>query len=97
MKYEILLTDRAKDDIEALDRHHQALIETHLSRLAESPSFGRPVVSPPYPPSWGMMYEFDGLAESGIRHHFVVFYRFGQDERTIVVLAVGHSALDASV
>ena len=39
-----------------------------------------------------MTYEFARDAE-GEWHHFVVFFRYGQDEQTIVVTAIGHRRL----
>jgi hypothetical protein len=93
MAYEIRLTSEAQKVWDGLPPGLQHLVENHLLRLGDSPSSAsRPAVSPPYPPS-GMIYEFDSPVERGILHHFTVFFRYGQDEKSLSIYAIGHGEL----
>ncbi len=93
MEYEIRLTARAKQDLSLLPDWAQMLMESHLVELAQSPStLSRPVVSPPYAPG-GMIFEFDHGPIGTTLYHFVVFFRYGQDETELVVHGIGHSDL----
>lgn len=93
MEYEICLTKKAEDQLLSLPVWLQGVLESRLEGLAKSPSaFARPVASPPYPPG-GMIFEFDHGPIDGKTHHIAVFFRFGQDETTLHIEAIGHIEL----
>jgi hypothetical protein len=94
MAYEIRLTDDAAGTLDTLPIWLLEPVREHLSRLARSPlTLGRTVVSPPYPPIGGMMSEFDWGPADDTLHHFVFFFRYGQDETSLIVSSVGRTAL----
>ncbi len=71
----------------------QIVVESYLLKLAEQPSaLSRAVVSPPYPPG-GMISEFDHGPIDGANHHVTIFFRYSQDETTLIVRAIGHTEL----
>jgi hypothetical protein len=91
MEYEPHLTDKAQLDFDRLDERFRAIVAGYIYKLAESPShLSRRVVSPPYPPTFAMMREFDHGPVDGIIHHFTLFFRYGQDEQTIIIEGIGH-------
>ena len=84
MRYEIRLTEQAEGDLAALPPHIQQFLELRLVELSESPSrVSRRSVSPPYPPDV-MLFEFDYLI-AGEHWYFTVFFRYSQDETTLIV------------
>lgn len=93
MAFEIELLDKAAGHLIALPDFLQERVQSHLVDLANSPSqMSRPTVSPPYPPG-GMMSEFDVGPFGNVLHHVAVFFYYGQDEETLVVFAIGYTAL----
>ncbi len=94
MTYEVVLTDRALKMLEALDQDLRWFVESRLLDLAELPvALSRPAVSPPHPPG-GIIYEFDDDSDPITVHHFGIFFRYSSDETHLVVIAIGHTALD---
>ena len=86
MSYEPVITPRAAEDLAALPLPVQNFLEQQINRLAEAPSqLSRPAVFP-YPP--GQMSEFEHELE-GVHYHLTVHFRFGQDERTLIIYAIG--------
>lgn len=95
MAYEIRLTETAEAVLMSLDPHFCSALLAHLDRLAQSPSaLSRPKPMFPFASPYGMLTEFDGLSESGIYEHFVVFFAYSQDETTIIIGDIGHWPLD---
>jgi hypothetical protein len=92
MSYEVILRPRAEADLVALPPDLQPFVAHHLDLLGRSPaSLSRSAVSPPYP-AGSQMYEFDQDFDGATFHHFVSFFRYGQDEATLYVLGIGHVA-----
>ncbi len=91
MSYEVILLPRAEVDFANLETHLQAFVETRFSELGQSPTqLSRRAVSPPYPPGF-QIYEFDFDVPGEDRHHFAVLFRYGQDEASLHVAAIGHT------
>jgi hypothetical protein len=69
-------------------------VADRLQFLAESPASLSRGASFPHPAD-SQVYEFDVDDPfcSGRWHHFAVFFRYGQDEQTISVIAIGHTPL----
>lgn len=87
MKYEIILAPRASSRIEQLPWLLQAAVFEHLDILAESPTaVSRPAVFP-RPPEY-QEYTFRAVAE-GVLHEFTVLFKYGADEQTLHVYALG--------
>jgi hypothetical protein len=94
MAYKIILSDDAVGTLDTLPIRLLEPVQAHLARLAESPlTLNRTVVSPPYPPVRGMMSEFNWGPADNTLHHFVFFFRYSQDETSLIVSSVGHTAL----
>ncbi len=88
MSYIVQLTDQAQADLAALPSHLQRFLETRFIELSESPSRkSRRSVSPPYPPNV-MLCEVDYRVGSE-RWHFAVFFRYSQDETSLIVRSIG--------
>jgi hypothetical protein len=88
MSYVVQLTDQAQADLAALPSHLQQFLEARLVELSGSPSRkSRRSVSPPYPPDV-MLYEVD-YHVAGERWHFTVFFRYSQDETSLIVRGIG--------
>jgi hypothetical protein len=63
-------------------------LDDAFRRLAESPTqCSRPAVFP-YPPRGQVFHHH--CDHQGIRHWFVVFFHYGQDETTLDVFAITH-------
>lgn len=95
MGYDVVLTPRAEATYHGLAYFLQEAVDLHLTRLADSPALlARPTVSPPYPPG-ELIYEFgvDDPIDETLHHHLAIFFRYGQDESTLFVHAIGHTAL----
>jgi hypothetical protein len=94
MAYEVVLSERARDSLNALEETLRSFVDAHLLKLGQSPSaISQPTVSPPYPPGF-MVSEFDYDLDEATPHHFAVFFRYAADEVRIIVSAIGHTALD---
>ncbi len=95
MSFEIALTRKAEADLARLPAVLQEHVSNKLLELRTLPSGKRrAVVSPPFPPG-GMIYEFAYLV-AGHRYQAMVFYRFAQDESTLVVTDIGYTDLEVS-
>jgi hypothetical protein len=91
MDYEIRLTDEAECHFIRMPEWVQRLTDGYLRELAHSPSSeSRTVVSPPYPVSGGMVAETDLGPIDGTIYHITVFFRYSQDETTLIVTGIGH-------
>lgn len=89
MSFKVRLEPKAVAVLLALEDDHEAFVQSHLERLSESPhTLSRTAVTPPYPPD-GMTYEFE-LYGIPLVHRFTIFFRYSQDEETLVVSFVGH-------
>ncbi len=89
--YEIFLAQKAENDLAAMPPWLPKVVESWLLKLGQRPSaFSRAVVSPPFPPG-GMMSEFDHGPIDGANHHVAIFFRYSQDETTLVVDGIGHT------
>lgn len=94
MEYEIEITESAARALDKLPIWLLEPVRDHLARLARSPaSWSRTVVTPPYPPIGDMMSEFDWGPADNTLHHFVFFFRYSQDETSLIVSSIGHTAL----
>jgi hypothetical protein len=94
MGYKLKLSDNAVGMLDSLPVWLLEPVEAHLSRLAESPSsLSRTVVSPPYPPIGGLMSEFNWGPADNTLHHFVIFFRYSQDETNLIISSIGHTRL----
>jgi hypothetical protein len=93
MKHQVKLLEEAEQCLAALPPFLQEFVTKQLLTLGDSPSLlSRPVVSPPFPPIGGMIYEF--MYEIGQEvHNFTVFFRYSQDELSLVVTFIGHTDL----
>lgn len=92
MNYEVRLTEQAESDLLSLPPHLQQFLARRLEDLGRSPSRkSRPSVSPPHPPNF-MLHETD-YAVGRERWHFDILFRYHQDEKSIVVNAIGHQRL----
>lgn len=92
--YRILLTRTAESERDRLAPDLVRIVNSKLTELAKDPfSLSRKTVSPPYPPG-GMMREFDTITSNGVMHYFVVLFRFGEDEKTLIVRGIGHRTYD---
>lgn len=89
MSFRAILAPTAADDIARLDVWLRNVVHEELLRLCESPAtLSRRSVSPPYPPGY-LQFEFNRVfGDKG--HYFVVLFRYGQDEETIHIHAIGH-------
>jgi hypothetical protein len=86
MSYDPVITPRAAEDLAALPLHVQSFLEQQINRIAGNPSAMSRSAPFPYPP--GQFSEFDYEFE-GVKYHLTVHFRFGQDERTLVVYGIG--------
>jgi hypothetical protein len=90
MSYELIFSDEAEEDLGRLAPHLLNVAEQHLDRLAEHPAtLSRPSVSPPYPPGF-QMYSFRHEEPDGSSHVFTILFRYGSDETTLQIAAIGH-------
>jgi hypothetical protein len=93
MEYEIRLSSRAERELNLLPVWAQEIVESRLAELARSPStLSRPVASPPHAPG-GMIFGFDHGPIGSTLYHFMVFFRYGQDETGLDVFGIGHTEL----
>jgi hypothetical protein len=88
MSYELVLSPKAEETLAGLEPPVAAAVESHLLRLAGSPtSMSRPAVLP-YPPG-SQMSEFS-MMHDGRLHRLTILFRYGSDEQTLHVIAIGH-------
>ena len=93
MSYRTILESPAKSDLAALPRPLQLVVRSELRRLAGSPvTLSRPAVFP-YPPG-SQLYHFHHDPGGDTWHHFVVLFRYGQDEATLHIIGIGHVEYD---
>jgi hypothetical protein len=92
MSYRVALQPRAKESLRRCSRFLRLAVGDHLKSLAESPVSLSRSASFPHPAD-SQTYEFDveDPFGSGGWHHFAVFFRYGQDEQTISIIAIGHT------
>jgi hypothetical protein len=96
MEYEIRLSPRAERELNLLPAWALEIVESHLVELARSPTtLSRPVVSPPHAPG-GMISEFDHGPIGSTLYHFMVFFRYSQDEAGLDVFGIGHTELTSN-
>mgnify|MGYP002620287682 FL=1 len=89
MSYELRFTERALSQLEALDRALRVLVLRHGVDLAINPTaLSRKSVPPAELPGY-QVYEFLEDVD-GTTHRFVLLFRYGADEQTLFVHAVGH-------
>ena len=94
MSYRVVLQPRAKEALRSCSRLLMLKVADRLQFLAESPTSLSHGASFPHPAD-SQVYEFDldDPFSSDGWHHFAVFFRYGQDEETISVIAIGHTSL----
>jgi hypothetical protein len=89
MNYEITLTPVAEDDLLRLPTPLQHFVVAELERLANAPvSLSRPSAFP-YPPNC-QLYHFSNPDFDGEYWDFTILFRYGQDERHLQVIGIGH-------
>lgn len=89
MPYQLFYSPEAQEDIEGLSLPLQNFIQVNLERLADNPiKLSRRSVFP-FPPN-AQLFQFHHPDFDGRRHDFSVLFRFGQDEATLEIVAVGH-------
>lgn len=89
MKYRISLSPDAAATLTRLAADLRIIVEAHLDRLGESPTrYSRPSVFA-FPPG-SQLSTFEHKDASGDLHCFNVQFRYGQDEQTLQVIAIGH-------
>jgi mRNA-degrading endonuclease RelE of RelBE toxin-antitoxin system len=92
MSHQPLFSPAAEKDLARLPEAFQKHVLAEIERLAANPVLlSRPSV-PPWLPN-RQMFRADPLEVEDGRHEFHVFFRYGQDEETIHVLAIGHYRL----
>lgn len=87
MSFDPIISPSAAEDLVALPIQVQNVVEQEINRLAADPvRLSRRAVSPPYPA--GQMYQFEHDFED-VRYLITVLFRYGQDERTVEIFAIG--------
>jgi len=92
MTYRPFLTPKAEEDFLRLDGALQNAAEACINRFCQSPvSLSFQSVTPPYPPN-RQMYEVQHDLD-GELHVLVFFFRYRDDEETLIVTDIGHRKL----
>ena len=89
MSYQILLSPRAERQLKELVDPFRDVVATHLLRLSISPvKLSRPSLPPKEVPGY-QAYPFHFIWE-GVRHRFVILFKYTVDEKALWVYAIGH-------
>src|SRR5438445_13570788 len=89
MAYHVRLSPTAAANVRKLAKPLRKHVRDHLRDLAASPTtHSKPAVFP-FPPRSQISHAPDLIDDEGT-HHFVVLFRYGQDEETLEVIGVGH-------
>jgi hypothetical protein len=89
MPFGVVMSQTAKRELERLPPALQDHIVNAIEQLAANPmQLSRPSVFPW--PATQQLFRPDPVDEEGIRHEFVILFRYGQDEQTICVNNIGH-------
>ncbi len=89
MKYRMSLSPDAAATLTKFAADLRPVIDDHLDRLAESPTrYSRASVFPFAPGCQVSTFEHRDTA--GELHCFNVQFRYGQDEQTLQIVAIGH-------
>jgi hypothetical protein len=83
------LSPTAADDLAKLKKPLRNHVVEHLSHLAKKPSSLSRAAVFPYPPSQQISHA-PPLEHEGNIHHFVVLFRYGQDEESLHIVGIGH-------
>lgn len=90
--YELLYSEAAEKDLAAiadLSPHLLNFVETQLLRLAGNPVALSQPAHPPYPPDTQLFAFGYPIDDFGEEWRFSVHFRYGQDEQTLHILAIG--------
>ncbi len=86
MNHVVVTTERAFARLAGLPQELLDEVEAALRRLGDDPQGLARKAPCPYPPK-GQIYPFH-CDYQGTRYHFVTFFYFGEDKRTLVVYDV---------
>ena len=93
MPYDIKLLPTAELSFTALPVDLQAVLEKKLNGLADDPlQTGGAMRSPG--PNAGMVLPFEHGPVDGKIHHFCIYFRFGQDEQSLIIREITHHEFD---
>ena len=95
MDYEIQRTRKAQNQFNALSSSLQVRVAAHFLELGKWPTqLSRPIGSLGSSLR-GMLSEFSHGPIDGVLHHFGIIFQYSQDEKNLIILAIGHSELPA--
>jgi hypothetical protein len=92
MPFRCRLKREAEEDLAKLPKPLRRYVKRHLTRLADSPSALSIPSHFPYPEKC-QLFHLPICKLSDTRHHLIVLFKYGQDERSLVIHGIGHSIL----
>lgn len=88
MNYDPIFSPEAEEDFWRLPPPIQNLVSTHLRKLAASPTtMSRPSSFPYIEKAMRSDLDDDSVFD-GRRHYIAILFRYGQDERTLEIIAI---------
>lgn len=91
MRYEVHVSDPARDQMFEIPGEHRATVETHLNRLRIAPvTLSRPSTPPRHPAGW-QVYEFS-FVDDGHVHRYAILFCYMDDECHLWIHLIGYES-----